>query len=233
MPTLASTPELVWGMYTPVDQYAERILARSRLRGWGFDGGAGDPIMKLAFRSNANLWEHWGILKPVGAMLWLGHDLAYNWAEGLAWLKDELEAADTGLKWNNYLKDAVISFYPGSEQSGKPNAGAVGLDLSAFWVPRDSLLASGGGLVPSERRRQKMQIGYRWPALEVLWFLALNPQYCGFMNGKTEPFLMAAGLEVSPGFVPVFTRHGRDFFVGAESADARVDRTSMVSFRDR
>ena len=197
-PRATLSGDLVFDRFTPVNQYADRILARSKLRGWGFDGERGDPTMRLAM-NRVDLREHAGPLEPTGVMLWLGRDLAYNWAEALAWLKDELEAANLDLTWYNYLENAAIAFYEGSEQEGNPNAGLVGLDFHTFWDRQN-------GVVPREVRPKRPN----WPGLEVVWFLALNPQYCARMDGGTIPFLTAPGLvadsELPPGRARVLCR---------------------------
>src|SRR5258708_36411843 len=95
-PPATATTDLVFDRFTPVSQYADRVLARCEQRGWEFESKARDPIMRLALKHTV-LREHAGPLQPTGVQMWLGRDLAYNWAGGLALLKDELEATGVDL----------------------------------------------------------------------------------------------------------------------------------------
>lgn len=216
--------DLVFDRFTPVNQYADRVLARCEQRGWElFDEKRRDPLMRLAM-NREDLRQHAGPLEPTGIKLWLGHNLAYNWAEALAWLKDELVAADIDLQWYNYLEDSAITFYEGSEQEGGPNAGLVGLDFHTFW---DRPHAP----VPKEVRPKRPN----WPGLEVVWFLALNPQCCALMDSETIPFLTAPGLVVvvvGSERVPVFGRDECGFYVNSLRADGRWHNAAMVAFRE-
>lgn len=171
--------------YTSVDEYVDRIMARNELRDWGFTNKHADEL-----RRQLKGHDHADRLSPVGVRIWRGRDLAYNWAESLAWLQDEVKAQ--GLEYCQNF-DSEPTFYPGSEIKGKPNLTAVGLDL--MWDSKD-------GLVPSEVRYPRLYWQRRsLLSLEVPDLLCLNPQLMHIMDGKTFPFLMAAGFDLLvPGF---------------------------------
>lgn len=193
--------------FTPISEYAELIWARSEERGWGFTR---DQIEQL----RAELAV--GTLNAV--TIWRGRDLAYNWAESLAWLKDVVETA--GLEYNLYF-DSTPSFYTGSELMGdEPFLAVAKLDFS-HWDRKNSL-------VPNELRQQQP----RWPSLEVPDWLALNPGYISQMDGKKIPFLMASGFVVGSDYVPDFYRDGREFNVSYSSAGHQWSHTACVGFRD-
>lgn len=204
-------PNLVFDRYTPVEQYQEKIRARAELRGWKI------PEDQLVTIGQATDY-HTGPLEPTSIKLWLGGDLAYNVAEALAWLKDELEAAGIDLEWYNYLEGVSLSWFPGSEMSGGPSLAITKLDFQTFWDRTN-------GVVPNEVRPKRPY----WPGLEVIWFLALNPQYCELMDGETIPFLLAPGLVVDSGLVPSFRRNGRLFYADSDWADCRWLNTAMVA----
>jgi hypothetical protein len=104
--------------------------------------------------------------------------------------------------------------------SGDPSLAITKLDFRTFWDGQN-------GLVLSEVRPQRLC----WPGLEVIHFLALNPQYCQLMDGKTTPFLMAPGLAGDAEFAPGFGRGGRKFCILARRAHHGLLDTAAVAFR--
>lgn len=194
--------------FTPISEYPELIWARSEERGWGFTH---QQIEQL----RVELTHATG---PVGVTIWRGRDLAYNWAESLAWLQNSVEAA--GLEYHRYFDDTP-SFYPGSELQGSESYLAVAkLDFSRWDLKN--------GLVPTEVRKQQP----RWPSLEVPDWLALNPAYALQMDGEKIPFLMAPGFVVGSGHAPSFHRRGREFDVYCHWAGSEWYHTACVGFRD-
>ncbi len=207
-----AAPDIPW---TPVSQYVERIMARSRLRGWGF-------TKKQSAALAANLTDHAGRLRPTGVTIRLGKGLEHDRAEAIAWLEDEAKAC--GFAFEDYTGPGRTSFYVGSEQSEQEDTkclGPVGLDLETYWDPTD-------GVVPSEVRRLQRF----WPGLEVAWLLALNPQVYVKMDGTIIPFMLASGLVVGSGSLPRFLRDGRKAFVGGYWDGRRWHGTAMVAFRE-
>lgn len=201
---------------TAVDEYVERIMARSELRGWGFTCEHADQLRdQLADR------DHAGPLTPVGVTIWREGDLAHNWAESLAWWSDEMKAI--GLKPVDYLSSLKPKLYHNRESSLRPILSACGLDFQTFWD-------SEGGIVPRDvRSAHPMR---KWPATEVIDFLALNPHYAALMDGESIPFLMAAGLVVDSDYVPYFGRHDRGVYALYRWDGGRWHGTAMVAFRE-
>lgn len=208
----ALRPPVPQPSYTPVADYVDRIMARNELRDWGFTAKHAD-----ALRQQLEGLDHAGPLAPVGVRIWRGRDLAYNWAESIAWLQDEVKAQ--GLEYYKYF-DSVPTFSPGSEIKGKHSLTAVGLDFS-LWDPKD-------GLVPNEVRPQQPC----WPSLEVPDLLCLNPQLIHIMDGENFPFLMATGLVVVSDDVPNFSRCERGFYVFYYWADDAWYPAAMVRSRE-
>lgn len=198
--------------YTAVSDYVDIIMARSKLRGWGFTKKHAD-----AFSIELVACDHAGPLAPTGTSMWLGRDLAYNWAERVAWLKDV--AAAEGLEYYQSF-DSSPNFYPGSEVQGKLSLHAAGLDLS-LWDLQN-------GLVPDNERPKQP----RWPSLEVPDLLCLNPELLHLMDGKNFPYLMAPGLVVDSGHLPHFRRYGRRLYVRHRWAAFRWYFAAVVRFRE-
>lgn len=211
---LAPAPKSI--NWTPVSEYAEKIAARSKLRGWGLTMAQIDTFA-------ATLKDHAGPLLPTGISLWLGRDLQYNWDEAIAWLNDEVTARNE--KFQPYFYASQLSFYPGSGQSGKRKLTAVGLDIDTFWDRTN-------GLNLKETRPHRAT----WPGLEVAWLLALNPQACLEIDRKTIPAFCAPGLVVDSGSVPCFDYDAPSFpdgaFVFGSWGIGRKNNASLVSFRE-
>ncbi|OVE78638.1 hypothetical protein BVY00_02260 [bacterium G20] len=216
-PTSVVSAKLVHGRFTPVDQLVDKIMARSELRNWGFTDEHPQALREqLAGR------EHAGPLAPVGVTIWRGvGNLAYNWAESLAWWSDEMKVI--GLNPVDYLSELEPKLYPNRESSLRPMLQACNLDFYTFWDPKN-------GIVPRDvRNAHPMR---KWPALEVIDFLALNPHYAAIMDGENYPFLMAAGLVVDSGRVPYFRRDGRGVYARYDWDGRRWGGTAMVAFRE-
>ncbi len=203
--------------FTPVDQLVDKIMARSDLRNWGFTDEHAQALREqLAGR------EHAGPLAPVGVTIWRGvGNLAYNWAESLAWWSDEMKAI--GLNPVDYLSELEPELYPNRESSLRPMLQACSLDFQTFWDPKN-------GLVPRDvRQAHPMR---KWPALEVIDFLALNSHYAALMDGKNYPFLMAVGLVVDSDSVPYFSPDGREVYANCYWGGNRWSGTAAVAFRE-
>lgn len=195
-----------------VEEYADKIAARSKLRDWGLTKA---QINSLA----ANLVDHAGPLQPTGISLWLGRDLAYNWAEAMAWLHDEVTAL--GEKFTPYVGAGRVSFFSGRRQIGGRKLTVALLDLQTYWDPTD-------GVVLNEVRKS----GKRLPGLEVAWLLALNPQVYAGIDYETIPGFIAAGLVVGSDSVPVFGRDSDGAFVLDYWSDGRWGDLSVVASRE-
>lgn len=206
------TPASASVAWTPVSKYAERIAARSKLRGWGFTKTQIDAFA-------ASLVDHVGPLQPTGISLWLGRDLQYNWNEAMAWLRDEVTARND--EFRTYFESRQVSFFPGSEQSGKRKLTVALLDLATYWNPTN-------GVVPDEVRTKEAKL----PGLEVAWLLALSPQVYPTIDYKTIPGLIAAGLVVGSGSVPGSGRASGEVFVYDYWADNRWYDNAVVAFRE-
>lgn len=198
--------------WTPTSEFVDRIMARSKLRGWGFTEA---DAKKLA----DSLHDHYGDLYPTSVRLWLGKTLKFNWSELMLWIKDEVEAL--GYEFAEYFNVDRLSFFPGSEMSGKRSMDAVDLDLQTFWNPKDGIVAR------DERPKRK-----KWPGLEVAVLLALNPQIYIMMDGETVPYMLESGLVVDSGDLSYFHRLGREVYVRYDWVGNRWYDTTMVAFRE-
>lgn len=193
-----------------VNEYADKIVEWNRLRGWGLTK---TQISTFA----ATLVDHLDPLHPTGISLWLGRDLPYNWEEVTACLKHEVEAL--GVKFLQYIGSDRVSFFAGSEQSGKCKLTVALLDLATYWNPTD-------GVNSNEVRRAE-----KWlPGLEVAWLLALNAPVYLAIGSETIPGFIAAGLVFDSDFVPVFERD-LDVVVVRGCLDSRWQLRSVVRFR--
>jgi len=200
---------------TPVAEYATRIMARSKQRGWGLTEA---QVEQFATK----LVDHAGPNLPTGVSLWLGTDLELNWVEAMLWLKDEVEAL--GFKFTEYFNADDLTFYAGSKQKGEKQLDAVGLDFSTYFHVKK-------GMMPYVVRSEHPEA--RWPGLEVVWTLALSPQVYIAMNGTAEkPFIMAPGLVVGSDYLPIFARDDFGACVGFYEAAYGWGGSAVASFRD-
>jgi hypothetical protein len=198
--------------WTPIAELVDRIMKRSEKRGWGFTKADAE---KLAI----TLHDHFGDLYPTSVRLWLGKDLKFNWSELMLWIKDEVEAL--GYEFKEYFDVSRLSFFPGSEMSGKRSLAVVDLDLQTFWNPKDGIV------VRNERPKRK-----KWPGLEVAVLLALNPQIYILMDGKVVPYMLSTGLVVVSYRLPYFYRDDRKVYVYDYWDDNQWYDTAMVAFRE-
>lgn len=199
--------------WTPVSEYPDRILKRSKLRGWGFTQADADKL-------TATLHDHAGDLQPTGISMWLGKDLKFNWAETLLWLKDEVESLKYSFL-NEYFSPDKLSSLSGSEKSGKQVLDVVDLDLETFWD-------KSNGIVPGDVRPNRK----KWPGLEAAILLALNPQVFILMDGETVPYMFASGLVIDGSGLPGFSRYNHKVYVPYRWGDSRWYGTTMVAFRE-
>ena len=208
--SLTPTPAPI--AWRPVSEYADKVNEWNKLRGWG--------LTKTQITTFAkNLVDHLDPLRPTGISLWLGRDLLFNWEEVMACLQMEVEAL--GEKFTPYVGAERVSFFPGSEQAGGLKLTVALLDLQTYWNPTD-------GVVPNEVRMTEKRL----PGLEVAWLLALNPQVYVAIDYETIPGLVAAGLVVGSGLVPLFDRDSGESFVDAFWSDDGWDGGSVVRFRE-
>ncbi|HUC96491.1 MAG TPA: hypothetical protein VMR16_02375 [Candidatus Saccharimonadales bacterium] len=198
--------------WTPVGQYVDRIMARSQSRAWGFTPADANKL-------NAKLRDHDGPLTPTGVSIWLGDNLSYNWVEMLAWIKDEVEKL--GFTFQDNFSFDRLSFYPGSEVTGKRKLDVVDLDLATFWD-------STNGVIPRKVRPTRP----KWPGLKVATLLALNPQVYVAMDGETIPYMLAPGLVVYSDDLPGFYRFDRVVYVTDSWDGAQGFNTSVVASRE-
>lgn len=211
---LNPSAQLPAGLLTPVDQLVARFMARNELRNWGFTDNDAESL-----RQQLQGHDHAGPLLPLSLSIWLG-SLERTWAEALLWALDT--AREVGLTADNYLANVKPEFYKGSEFRGrKRQLDVVGLDFQTFYDPVN-------GIAPDRIRPQRE----RWPSLEVLYFLALNPGYLKAMDGNKLPWLMAPGLVVHGVNVPFFYRYGRGFFANSSWSYASLALTAVVAFRE-
>ncbi len=197
--------------WNPVSGYATKISEWNKLRGWGLTRGQIDTFANT-------LVDHLDLLHPTGISLWLGRDLSFNWEEVTACLKLEVEAL--GKKFGLYIESDRLSFFPGSEQSGKPRLDVALLDIQTY-------VGTTSGVVPSEIRKIKKRL----PGLEVAWLLALNPQVYLAIDYKTIPGFIAAGLVVDSVFVSYFA-YDSGAYVGVLWADAPRLADAVMIFRE-
>lgn len=167
--------------WTPVDQYPDLIMERSKLRGWGFTVA---DVDKLA----AKLHDHNGLFTPTGVKIWLGRDLTFNWLEATAWLSDVLKSFQIYA-----IEPDNLTLLSGDVRRSRRQLSVVDLDFYTFWNPPDNK-------TPRDIRSTRSN----WPGLEVAWFSALNPQIYELMDDKKIPYLFAPGLVVNPACIPSF-----------------------------
>lgn|GEM_PF-2327330 len=196
--------------WTPVGEYVERIMDRSRLCDWGFN--------ELdAIQLGAALHDHASPFMPTSVSIWLCN-LTRSWSEMMYWLRDEV--CMLGYSLETYFNPGCISFQPGSEQDGFRRLSVVDLDIGTFWDVAN-------GMTPRDVRLFMP----RWPGLEVATLLALNPLVCIAMNGLTVPFMLAPGLNVSSHTIPLFTSHNRVVVVAGGSLSHPSSCATMVAYR--
>ena len=203
-----SNPTIPW---TPVSEYVDRIMARSRLRDWGF-------TKTDANRLTHEMHDHDGPLTPTGVSIWLGKGLEYNWVEMLRWLRDEVHNLGLGLQ--SSFGPADLNFRRGSHKSATYRiADVVGFDLVKFWRPRDGLVVC-----------DNLHLRREWPGLAVVALLALNPQVAAMMDGVTIPHMLAAGLTVDSDRIPVFSCLDGRINVSDQPSDGLWKNVSMVDY---
>ena len=167
--------------------------------------------------------DHDGLLLPTGIKLTLGRGLQHDWEVGMKILAYELDKL--GVRFTEYFDASRLSYFAGSEPEHPDGVelDVALLDLQTFWDPRS-------GIVPREVRKQLK--GQPMPGLEVVWFLALNPQVFLAMDGKTMPYLWAAGLVVDSDSRPYFGRDSDGAFVLDGWDGGRWRGDSVVAFRE-
>ena len=198
--------------WTPASELIDRIMKRSEKRNWGFTTADADKLART-------MHDHFGDLYPTSVRLWLGKTLKFNWSELMLWIKDEVEAL--GYEFKEYFDVSRLSFFPGSEMSGKRSLDVVDLDLETFRNP------DNGIVVRDERPKRK-----KWPGLEVAVLLALNPQIYIMMDGKVVPYMLSAGLVVDSDYLPLFYRLDRKVYVHDRWDDDRWYGSAVVAFRE-
>jgi hypothetical protein len=205
--------------WTPVSQYAEKI------RDWNRRFGLGLSDTQLTAHELLLLDEgdHAGPLLPTSISLTLGKSLQHDWEVVMEILKYEVEKL--GVPFKEYFDASCLSYSPGSEpsESKVPQLVPALLDIGRFWD-------TDNGVVPRKVREQLK--GRPLPGLEVAWLLALNPQVFLAMDGKTIPFLCAAGLVVYSDDLLCFDRGSGGAFVSDRWDGDRWYGCSVVAFRE-
>ena len=201
---------------TRVSQYAHK------LNGWNDQFDLGLTAEGIAHVMSA-LPDHDGLLLPTGIKLTLGRGLQHDWEVGMKILAYELDKL--GVRFTEYFDASRLSYFAGSEPEHPDGVelDVALLDLQTFWDPRS-------GIVPREVRKQLK--GQPMPGLEVVWFLALNPQVFLAMDGKTMPYLWAAGLVVDSDSLPYFGRDSDGAFVLDGWDGLQWHDDSVVAFRE-
>lgn len=205
--------------WTPPYRCGDLILKRSCERGWGFTPYETE---KLADDMHDH-YNHSDPLLPTSANIWLGGSIRYNWSEAMEWISDELKKRKCSFQvCFNYKK---LSFLLGNERKGSPKLSPVGLDLHKFW-DRSRYCAPENKRAPSER----------WPALEVAWLIALNPDVYMAMDGIYVPYMMAYGLVIGDDGIPCFYYNGMNkaFVIngGCDCKEKDWKVTSTVDYRE-
>lgn len=198
--------------WTPVLEYVDRIMARSKLRGWGF-------TRSDAKRLAASLHDHEGDLRPTGLKVWLGKDIKFNLHEMILWLRDEVRLL--GFGFTDYISGEYLSFHSGSEISGDRSLEPEYFDLQTFSGPQST----------SDVRLLRT----RWPSIEVVVLLALNPQVYVLMSDGSVPRMIAAGLVVCNSYhAPIFLFNNiSGACINAEmDCDEWLSYTVAVAFRE-
>lgn len=204
-------PSIDW---TPVSQYADKLCDWNERFQLGLASGQIDSLA-------AELPDHAGPHQPTGITLYLGEVLKPDYEVAMKILRCEVEKLD--VRFSEYFDASRLSCFSGSEspKSKNPSLGVALLDIGTFWD-------SENGVVPREVRRQRSS----WPGLEVIWLLALNPQVFLAMDGKTIPFMWAAGLVVDSDRLPCFGRRSVGAYVYAYWDVRRWAPGSVVAFRE-
>lgn len=196
--------------WTPASQYVQLIMARSKLRQWGFTQDDADRLATA-------LKDHRGVSNLTAVNIWLGHRLDYNWREAMLWLTDEMNKLDCGFQI--YFGKGKLSFLPGSERRGSRKLDAVNLDLSDF-------REVGESISPRELR----SVGKTWPGLEIAWFLAMNPRALAVMDGKKAPCIFAPGLNHNSVGMLHFSCNNREARVVVSGKSFRYPSTVLAAF---
>ncbi|MGB4761936.1 MAG: hypothetical protein WBP12_01100 [Candidatus Saccharimonas sp.] len=167
---------------TPTSEYSDRILRRSAERGWGLSYIVANIL-------SAQLRDHRAVLQPMGVQISLGKGWKYDYYEAITWLRAELSLIELPLRVFPNMDGAQPHTSSGVADTQGPAAFPVRLDFGRYWAP-------GAGQMP-EYVCADATIE-RWPGLEVIWFLALNPQYLLAMDNERYPYLWVPGMRMGP-----------------------------------
>jgi len=204
--------EIPW---TPTNLYLERIMKRSDERKWG--------LTEYNARSfTISLREHFSSLMPTGVNIWLGKSLEFNWTEAMIWLKDEVGALGYDLKVS--FDASRLFFRSNFKRRDECGFHAIKLNLAKFWDPVN-------GVAPWDVLRDLSN--WVWPDLAIPFSLALNPQVCINMDGKTIPYMWASGLTIDSNSLPIFYRDEARHTIHIiydYKIDDRLPTSSMVAY---
>lgn len=200
------------GWFTHVDQLVDRIAVRPKSE--GFTRKQLDGLRRALYGH-----DHAGKYQPVTVDLWYG-TLPDTRDATIRWFADECR--NLGLNPYDYLSAVKLGFYPGSEYRGGRKLAPAGLDLLAYFDPKDGIVPNRI-LTPSER----------WPGFVVLQTLNLNPQLIPKLGTDEFPpyGLMMPGLVADDGGVPFVDRSERYAYVYCSWASSTWDYTALP--RDR
>lgn len=201
---------------TPVDDYFDRFMKRSKLRNWGFNSDEAEKLEK-----ELNGQDHEGPFMPLSVNICLGDNLQHNWSEAIEWLRAGVE--DLGHYLVSTFEPNRLSFFSGENNQCHRSLKVVRLDLGSFWSPQIGLCSLG--LIPNCSV---------WPTIEVVWFLAMNPQVAINMDGVKIPYMHALGLSVGETGVPCVYHSEDIIYIIADSQNSQSIRkySSFVAYAD-
>lgn len=208
-------------MWTPTNQYADKLRTWNRLIGLGLTERQIDELV---------LPDHIGPLQPTGISFTSGKGIEHD--RKILRQIIEYELSKLGVSYVDYNQQdgRQVAYFPGSEPGGsdKPHLATALLDIGRFWDPKNGIVV---------RRVREQLKGQRLPGLEVDWLMALNPQVFAAIDYETVPGFVAPGLIVDSTDVPVFGRivyQDREFvkaIVGGDWCGLAWDGHSVVVFR--
>ena len=162
------------------DAQIERFESRNAQRGWGFTP---DEIEALKENIKNRRYIEMSHSSPWIRTLdiWRGGSLERNMAESIEWLRDEADIQGVGVDARDF--PFIPVFRPGSEREADKK-----LAYSCFGIIASNAFFEEYHDPPTvhegkgDRRGQPM----RWPGLEIIDFLALNPRAIGALRENAE-----------------------------------------------
>ena len=153
-------------------------------------------------------YEHLDDYTPCSVRMWLRGNLKNNWEKMFLWLSDGIKTE--GFQLGSFIHAEDLLYYDDKRDGDfyKHVKGHVKCEL----IPRQAHIHESSKLVLTPIRlnlggflaTDTYQTNNYWGGLELLTFLALNPQVFKLLDGQTLPYLCANGLRTKDGFVPIF-----------------------------